>query len=186
VYGNVDELPITENTLPRPYSPYGTTKLAAEHLCMLYQANYGIPVVSLRYFTVYGPRQRPDMAFHIFSKAILRGEPITVLGDGNQTRDFTFVDDIVDANILSYRTDIQDEIFNLGGGCRISVNGVLELLEEITGIQPKVVRKERFLGDVKHTWADTSRAKTKLGFDPKVPLQEGLRKEFEWAKTIYG
>ena len=185
IYGNVDTLPITEETLPHPYSPYGTTKLAAEHLCMLYNANYGIPVVSLRYFTVYGPHQRPDMAFHIFSKAIIQKTPITVLGDGTQTRDFTYVEDIVDANIAAYRKDVSGVLCNLGGGCRISVNDVLELFAEISGVQPIVERREKMLGDVKDTWADTTRAKEFLGFNPKFDLREGLRREFEWAKKLY-
>ena len=185
IYGNVDELPITEKTLPHPYSPYGVTKLAAEHLCMLYNANFGIPVVALRYFTVYGPRQRPDMAFHIFSKAIIQKKPIIVLGDGTQTRDFTYVEDIADANIAAYRNDVNGAICNLGGGCRISVNGVLELFAEISGVQATVERREKMLGDVKDTWADTTRAKELLGFNPKFDLREGLRREYEWAKKIY-
>jgi nucleoside-diphosphate-sugar epimerase len=185
IYGNVSELPITEKARPQPYSPYGTTKLAAEHLCLLYHANYGVPVVALRYFTVYGPRQRPDMAFHIFSKAILQNQPITVLGDGNQTRDFTYVGDIVDANILAYQNDVNGQIFNLGGGCRIAVNGVLEMLEEISGQKITVQRKDSIKGDVKDTWADTTQAKTKLGFTPKISLKDGLQREFEWAQTLY-
>jgi UDP-glucose 4-epimerase len=185
IYGNVSELPITEKARPQPYSPYGTTKLAAEHLCHLYHANYGVPVVSLRYFTVYGPRQRPDMAFHIFAKAILQNQPITVLGDGNQTRDFTYVGDIVDANILAYQNDVNGQIFNLGGGCRIAVNGVLEMLEEISGQKITVQRKDSIKGDVKDTWADTTQAQTKLGFTPKISLRDGLQKEFEWAQTLY-
>lgn len=186
VYGNTDQLPITETALPRPYSPYGATKLAAEHLCMLYHANHGVPVISLRYFTVYGPRQRPDMAFHIFCKALVRDEPIRILGDGTQTRDFTFVEDIVAANLAAYRASLAGKIFNLGGGCRIDVNGVLEILGRISGKTPRVAYQEKMQGDVKDTWADTTQAQQKLGFAPQVPLAEGLRREWEWAREVYG
>ncbi len=185
VYGNTDELPTTENALPRPYSPYGTTKLAAEHLCMLYQANYGIPTVSLRYFTVYGPRQRPDMAFHIFSRSVLQDQPITILGDGKQTRDFTYVDDIVDANLTSAEKKVEGKIMNLGGGSRTSINQVLDLLKKISGKEPKVIRKEAIKGDVRDTWADTKAAQKHIDFFPQVSLEEGLTREVEWARIIY-
>jgi len=185
IYGNVDRLPVTENDLPRPFSPYGTTKLAAEHLCMLYHANYGVPVVSLRYFTVYGPRQRPDMAFHIFIKALLQNAPITILGDGRQTRDFTYVDDIIDANLAAADKPVAGEIFNIGGGSRQSLRDAVAFLEKISERKANMDSRPAIRGDVRDTWADTERAKIYLGFQPKVTLEEGLKRQFEWEKTIY-
>ena len=185
IYGNTDQLPVTELSLPQPYSPYGTTKLAAEHLCHLYHQNYRVPVVSLRYFTVYGPRQRPDMGFHIFTKALLKGDPINILGDGKQTRDFTFVKDIVRANLLASEKPVEGEIFNIGGGSRRSLMDAINILAEVSGIQPNLVFHPAEKGDVRDTWADTSKAQRLLGFEPQVDLAEGLRQEFEWGKTVY-
>lgn len=185
VYGNTDQLPTSETALPRPYSPYGMTKLAAEQLCLLYFDNYKIPVTALRYFTVYGPRQRPDMAFHLFIKSIVRDEPIVILGDGEQTRDFTYVDDIVTANLTAAEKPVEGGVFNLGGGSRISVNGVLRILETISGKSPKTDYREKTLGDVRDTAADVARAQSQLGYKPSVALEEGLRRQFEWEKPIY-
>lgn len=186
IYGNTTDLPMRESSLPKPYSPYGMTKLAAEHLCHLYHSNYGIPVVSLRYFTVYGPRQRPDMFFHILIKALLKGDPIHIFGDGKQTRDFTFVQDIVQANLAAAEKPVAGEVFNIGGGSRVSLIEVLETLERISGIKPNTMFEETTKGDVKDTWADTSKAKELLGYNPKTTLDEGLLQEFEWAKEWYG
>lgn len=186
IYGNTTDLPMRETSLPKPYSPYGMTKLAAEHLCHLYHSNYGIPVVSLRYFTVYGPRQRPDMFFHILIKALLKGDPIHIFGDGKQTRDFTFVQDIVQANLAAAEKPVAGEVFNIGGGSRVSLIEVLETLERISGIKPNTKFEEKTKGDVKDTWADTSKAKELLGYNPKTSLDEGLLQEFEWAKEWYG
>jgi len=183
VYGDVDAFPIKETTMPKPVSPYGVTKLAAENLCYLYHKNFGISVVSLRYFTVYGPRQRPDMAFNKFIRAILGGKEITIYGDGGQTRDFTYVSDIVDANILAMKSDVEYGIFNVGGGSRITINEVIKILEKISGKRAKVKNIEKQKGDVKHTYADISLARKELGYKPKVALGQGLRKEFEWIKS---
>lgn len=185
IYGNTADLPMKETSLPKPYSPYGMTKLAAEHLCHLYHANYGIPVVSLRYFTVYGPRQRPDMFFHILIKALLKGEPIYVFGDGKQTRDFTFVHDIVLANIAAAEKPAVGETFNIGGGSRVSLLDVLETLERISGIKPNTIFEEKTKGDVKDTWADTTKAQALLGYEPKTTLDEGLLQQFQWEKEWY-
>jgi len=178
VYGDIDELPMRESSATKPFSPYGVTKLAAEHLCELYRMNHGIPTTSLRYFTVYGPRQRPDMAFHRFISAARRGESIPLYGDGEQTRDFTFVADAVDANLLAMDS-AEGGVFNIGGGSRVTVNEVLATLGEVLG-PLRIERHERQLGDVRHTWADASRARTVLGFAPKVTLAEGLRAEAAW------
>jgi UDP-glucose 4-epimerase len=179
VYGDAD-LPMREDSLLKPVSPYGVTKLAGEHLCYLYWMNYKVPTVSLRYFTVYGPRQRPDMAIHKFVKAILNDEEITVFGDGTQTRDFTFVDDTVEANILAAENNIIGEGFNIGGGSRISVNALIDEIEKIVGKEAKVKYIEKQKGDVRDTLADTSIAMDLLGWNPKVNIVEGLRKYIKW------
>lgn len=184
IYGDARELPVTENASTQPVSPYGVTKLAAEHLCHLYWVNYGVPTVSLRYFTVYGPRQRPDMGFHRFIRALLAGDEITIYGDGNQTRDFTFVSDAVAANLACMETNVAGQVFNVGGGSRVSVNRVLAILESISGLKARTRYIEDQKGDVRHTFADTSRARGALGFRPSVSIEEGLRIEFEWLSSL--
>ena len=156
VYGDA-ELPMREDSLLKPVSPYGVTKLAGENLCYLYWKNYNVPTVSLRYFTVYGPRQRPDMAIHKFVKAIFNGDEITVFGDGTQTRDFTFVDDVVEATILAAESNSVGEVFNIGGGSRVSVNDLIEMMEDIIGKKAKVKYIEKQKGDVRDTLADVSK-----------------------------
>lgn len=183
VYGQAQDLPLREDSLPRPYSPYGVTKLAAEHLCTLYHANYGVPAVALRYFTVFGPRQRPDMGFHRFIAAALRDRPILVYGDGEQTRDFTYVADAVEANWLALGPRAVGQVFNIGGGTRSSVNQILATLEEILGRPVRREARPPQPGDVRHTWADTTRAREVLGFVPRVPLREGLARQVEWLRA---
>jgi len=182
IYGDVKDLPITEKTLPMPVSPYGVTKLAAEQLVNSYWRNYDLPSVSLRYFSVFGPRQRPDMAFNKFVKAMLRKEQINIYGDGNQTRDFTYIEDIVNANILAMHYSKNGEIFNVGGGSNITIKKVIKLLEKISGLKAKVKYLENQKGDVLHTFADISKAKKELKFKPVTSIENGLRKEFEWIK----
>lgn len=184
VYGQTEDLPLREESLPRPYSPYGVTKLAAEHLCGLYHANYGVPTVALRYFTVYGPRQRPDMAFHKFIQAALEDRPILVYGDGEQTRDFTYVADAVEANWLALGPRAVGQVLNIGGGSQSSVNQVLAALEEILGRPIRRERRPPQPGDVRHTWADTSRARDSLGFTPRMSLREGLACQVEWLRKL--
>jgi len=186
VYGETSELPLREDTATRPYSPYGVTKLAAEHLCSLYHANYGVPAVSLRYFTVYGPRQRPDMGFHAFIRAALEDRAIVVYGDGEQTRDFTFVTDAVEANWLAATRRSAGEVFNIGGGSRCSVNHVLATLEAIVGRPIRRDVRPPQPGDVRHTWADTRRARELLGFAPAVSLRDGLAREVAWMRERMG
>jgi len=181
IYGDVEALPVREDTLPRPISPYGVTKLAAEHLCQLYRTNYGLPTVSLRYFTVYGPRQRPDMAFHKLIQAMLCGGTFPLYGDGEQTRDFTFVADAVEANLLAAEAP-PGRVFNIGGGSRVTMNQVIATLEELVGQPAPVERQADQAGDVRHTWADTSAAQEVLGFAPQVPLREGLIQEIAWFR----
>lgn len=180
VYGETKVLPMAEDHPTNPVSPYGVSKLAAEHLCMLYWKNFGVPTVSLRYFTVYGPGQRPDMGFNKFIKAAVKDEEIIIYGDGNQTRDFTFVSDIVDANILAMESDVKGEIFNIGGGIRISVLDIIEILRQIIGKQIKITNIAFQKGDVMDTFSDTSKAASILGYSPKKRLQDGLQEEYEW------
>ncbi len=184
IYGDAIELPVRETALPQPVSPYGVSKLAAEHLCHLYRVNYGVPTVALRYFTVYGPRQRPDMGFHKFIRALLSGEEIVIYGDGNQTRDFTFVSDAVAANLACMEADVAGQVFNIGGGSRVSVNYVLDVLQRLSGLQARRHYIENQKGDVRDTHADTTRARDALGFRPSVTIEEGLRAELEWLQGM--
>ena len=184
VYGDSPELPFRESARPQPISPYGVTKLAGEHLCYLYYVNHGVPTVSLRYFTVYGPRQRPDMGFHKFIRAALRGEELVVFGDGEQTRDFTYISDAVAANILAAESEkAVGRVFNIGGGSRISVNAVLDILRQLVG-EIKVRHVEDRKGDMRHTMSDTTAAREVLGYSPKVGIREGLAHEVEWMREL--
>lgn len=207
VYGDTTNLPMKETAGVQPVSPYGVTKLAAEYLCNLYWTNYKVPTVTLRYFTVYGPRQRPDMGINKFVKAIISGGDIVVYGDGSQTRDFTYVDDIVEANILAARADqkkVAGEVINIGGGERISVTDLINVLIDIylntelgnveeksmkasgqspgidMHVHPHVSYSDNQKGDVRDTWADTSKAKDILSWCPKTGIEEGLKKYFDW------
>jgi nucleoside-diphosphate-sugar epimerase len=184
VYGDLVKMPMREDALPQPVSPYGVSKLAAEQLCYLYFANYGIPAVSLRYFTVYGPRQRPDMGFHKFLRATILGEPITVYGDGDQTRDFTFVSDAVSANVAAATRGVPGRVYNIGGGSRVSVNDVLAMIARIAGRRPQTIVDPAQKGDMRHTYADTSLAHADLGYAPTVGLEEGLAAEHQWLTGI--
>ena len=184
IYGDAQLYPTTEDMTPEPISPYGVTKLAGEHLCMLYWKNFRVPIIALRYFTVYGPRQRPDMAFSKFIKAILEENEITIYGDGEQTRDFTFVSDAVEANLLAMKSDVAGEVFNIGGGSRITVNGVVKLLEEIIGNDTKIKYIDKQKGDVKHTAADITKARQELGYEPNVKLRKGLKLQVEWMEEV--
>ena len=180
VYGDHVALPTREDALPQPVSPYGVTKLSAEQLCYLYHVNHGVPSVSLRYFTVYGPRQRPDMGFHRFLSATLRGEAITVYGDGEQTRDFTFVDDAVTATIAAATRGVAGRVYNIGGGSRVTIHDVLDMIGRVSGRRPLIRSEAEQKGDMRHTWADTQLARTDLGFMPTVTLEEGLAAEYQW------
>jgi len=184
VYGDNVAIPMREDALPQPVSPYGVTKLAAEQLCHLYHTNYGVPAVSLRYFTVYGPRQRPDMGFHKFLRAVIRAEPIRVYGDGEQTRDFTFVHDAVNATVAAAVRGVPGRVYNIGGGSRVSVNRVVEVIGRVTGRQPIVEAESAQPGDMRHTYADTSLARTDLGFQPQISLEEGLKAEYQWLSGV--
>lgn len=184
VYGETDRFPMRETDLTRPVSPYGVSKLAAENLMCLYHHNFGVETVSLRYFTVYGPRQRPDMAFHRIIRSMLTGETFQLFGSGGQSRDFTFVGDIVEANIQAGLKGHPGKIYNIGGGTRISMNDVIDLLEQVAGRKANVVREDVQLGDVTNTGADVSQAVANFGFSPRVSLEEGLRREVEFIAEL--
>ena len=190
VYGTPTDLPVRETTLPQPISPYGVTKLAAEHLCGVYAHAFGVPAVSLRYFTVYGPRQRPDMAFNRFVRAILTGDEIELYGDGEQTRDFTFVSDAVAATVAAAGADLDGgvgRVYNVGGGSRVTVNHVIRQLERITGKRARIVRRPAQPGDARDTFADCSAARADLGYQPAVALNAGLDALVRWqASTLAG
>ena len=181
VYGETAELPMREDHPTRPRSPYGVTKLAGETLCLLYGDNHGLPVVCLRYFTVYGPRQRPDMAFHRFIHAALTGDAVDVYGNGTQTRDFTFVADAVAANLAAADYAGSETVFNIGGGSRISLNAVIDLIGRFCGRAPDVRYREPQRGDVTHTYADIGRAGRELGYAPRVGIEDGLPRQVEWV-----
>lgn len=186
VYGNTPVLPVTEDVMPRPVSPYGVTKLAAEHLCTLYQRNFALPTVSLRYFTVYGPRQRPDMAFHRFCTSAIEHKGIRVFGDGQQTRDFTYIADVVEANIKAAMSDSAiGAVMNIAGGSRVTLNHVIRLLQEISGERIEVMHDHRQPGDVQDTFADTQCAQHLIHYRPRFSLSEGLAAEFEQVVSLY-
>jgi nucleoside-diphosphate-sugar epimerase len=180
IYGDNASIPMREDALPQPVSPYGVTKLAAEQLCYLYHVNHGVPTTSVRYFTVYGPRQRPDMGFHRFIRAAIDRRPITLYGDGEQTRDFTFVKDAVAATIAAGERGVQGRAYNVGGGSRVSINHVLDIIGRVAGRTLDVRREPTQKGDMRDTFADTSLAKADLGFAPRVSLEEGIEAEYRW------
>jgi nucleoside-diphosphate-sugar epimerase len=183
VYGLPTRFPTPEEETPRPVSPYGVTKLAKEGLLHAYWANYRLPVVSLRYFTVYGPRQRPDMGIHSFFEAAKLGTRISVFGDGEQTRDFTYVDDAVDATIAALHRPVPELIYNVGGGHRVSLNDLLTMIELTTG---RAIERRRVVpppGDPRDTAADVTRAERDLGYVPRTNLAEGLRRQWEWQRA---
>jgi len=183
VYGDRAPIPMREDALPQPVSPYGVTKLAAEQLGYLYHVNFKVPTVAMRYFTVYGPRQRPDMAFNRFIRAAIKDEPITLFSDGEQTRDFTFVADAVAATIAAGERGVSGASYNIGGGSRVSMNHVVKIIEKIAGHPLKIQREEAQKGDMRDTYADTTLAKKDLGFSPKVTLEEGIQAEYRWLAS---
>ncbi|MFL5327965.1 MAG: GDP-mannose 4,6-dehydratase [Gemmataceae bacterium] len=175
-----------DESLPtRPISPYGATKLAAEHLARAYSEEFGLPLVVLRYFSVYGPRQRPDMGYHQFINAILRDEPISVFGDGQQVRGNTFISDCVQATIQASQ-GICGETFNVGGGETASVWDIIGRIEKITGRRARVQQKPARPGDQRHTFADTTRLQRHLGWKPSVGLDEGLARQVAWHSQFAG
>jgi len=181
VYGDAETLPTTEDQILRPISPYGATKALGEHLCYLYYRAFGVSTVALRYFSVYGPRQRPDMGFHRLIEAGISGVAFPLYGDGEQTRDFTFVDDIVAGTIASAGSAEPGSVLNLGGGARISMNAVIDLVAaEFPSLQ--VDRLETGRGDARDTGADIARARQVIGYEPKIAVPEGILRQIEWHR----
>ena len=182
VYGQAETFPTREDTVPRPISPYGVTKLTGEELAYCYHVNHGLDAVALRFFSVYGPRQRPDMAFDHFCRSILREAPLTVYGDGLQTRDFTYVGDVVAAIRAAMETPgVGGRIYNVGGGSQISVKATLDLLQDLAGRRAVVQHLPREHGDVRDTGSDISLAARELGYRPHTRIEDGLRRQLEWV-----
>jgi len=182
VYGNAPVYPVSEETKPQPISPYGVTKLAAEHLCYLYYSNYHLPIVSLRYFTVYGPRQRPDMAIYKFMRSIIDGTEITLYGDGTNMRDFTYVDDIIEANLCAAEIGRVGMVYNIGGGECIAIADLIHRIESILGNKASLHKFPAQYGDVRETWADTQLARRELMWQPETTLNQGLKKMADWLR----
>lgn len=182
VYGDAAPLPMVENVALHPVSPYGVSKLAAEKLCELYFVNHRVPTVSLRYFTVYGPRQRPDMAFHRLLKCALDETPFRLFGDGRQTRDFTFIGDAVAATVAASERGRGGAVYNIGGGSRVSMLEVIETVREVTGRELEVEMAPMQKGDMRDTYADTSAARRDFGYEPRTSLREGLEREWDWIR----
>jgi UDP-glucuronate 4-epimerase len=187
VYGNATRYPVHESDLPRPASPYGVTKLAGEHLCGLYAEREGFYVISLRYFTVYGPRQRPDMALRRLVDGALSGRPFSVFGTGEQIRDFTYVDDVVEANLLAARAEAPPgTVVNIAGGSRASVREVIDLVGRLVGREVALDCLPAQPGDVSRTEGSTERAAALLKWQPRTALQDGVFRMVNWARARLG
>jgi UDP-glucuronate 4-epimerase len=181
IYGDAAAYPTPEDTIPRPVSPYGVTKLAAEHLAHAYGSEFGLAVVTVRYFTIYGPRQRPDMAFTRMVSCLAEGEPFELFGDGSQSRSFTYVDDAVEATIAAMERGASGSTFNVGGGSEVSMLDAIETLARIAGRRLEVVRRSRREGDAARTAADTTRIRAELGWEPVTRFDDGLAAQWRWA-----
>jgi nucleoside-diphosphate-sugar epimerase len=187
LYGNAERYPTSEDDVPAPFSPYGVTKLAAEHLCRLYSSNFGLHTVSLRYFTVFGPRQRPDLAMMKLIESALEGTPFPLYGTGEQIRDFTFVDDVVDATARSGLETVEPgSVFNVAGGSPATMNEVVEIVTRLTGGALQVERQDAVPGDVARTGGSTERIASALGWKAQVSLEDGLARQVAWARDVRG
>lgn len=184
VYGNQPRYPTDEADLPKPFSPYGVTKLAAEHLCGLYAQNWGVHTVSLRYFTVFGPRQRPDMSIHRLCRAAVDGSTFPRYGDGTQIREFTYVTDIVAANVAAAERDVEPGTYlNVAGGVEITLNDLIALVGEIAGAPVAVEPEPKKAGDSVRNGGAIDRARTLLDWEPKVTLREGIAAQIAWHRA---
>ncbi|PKP35437.1 MAG: UDP-glucose 4-epimerase [Bacteroidetes bacterium HGW-Bacteroidetes-17] len=183
IYGQYSSKEVSEDAVPQPISLYGSSKHMAENICRIYFANYHVPTIIFRLFTVYGPRQRPDMSFNKFFSSILNNKKVVVFGNGNQTRDFTYINDVVDANILALKSNAVGEVFNIGSGSSITLKDSLKILQNISGQNFNIEYIPKELGEGEHTLANISKAKTILNYSPKWNLHDGLTEEFHWLKT---
>jgi UDP-glucuronate 4-epimerase len=181
IYGDAAAYPTSEDAIPRPLSPYGVTKLACEHLARAYGSEFGLEVVTVRYFTIYGPRQRPDMAFTRMVSCLAEGRPFELFGDGSQSRSFTYVEDAVEATIAALERGASGSTFNVGGGTEVSMLDAIETLGRIAGRRLEIVRFPRRDGDAARTAADTTRIRAELGWEPATPFEEGLAAQWRWA-----
>ena len=186
VYGETQVLPLHEAAPVLPLSPYGVSKLAAERLCRLYWKNFDVPTISLRYFTVYGPGQRPDMSFHRFIKAMLTGGSFRIFGTGEQTRDFTFVEDAAEVTMNAITRGAAGGVYNIGGGNRVSLKEVVELMAALTSTKPDFQFQDFEKGDMMHTMADATLAREELGYLPRTDIEAGLKAEIDWLKRLIG
>ncbi|XZF15895.1 NAD-dependent epimerase/dehydratase family protein [Chitinophagaceae bacterium MMS25-I14] len=185
VYGQQQQsAPVKEDAFLKPLSLYGASKLNCEHMCNIYHHTFHVPVISLRFFSVYGPKQRPDMAFHKFIRAAINEDKIIINGDGTQCRDFTYISDIVDANILAMQSDISGEAFNVGNGNSVSINDAIKMIEQASGTQLEIEYRQQSHGDVDYTLADISRAKSLLGYKPRWNMADGIAAEYSWLKQL--
>lgn len=184
VYGDTERLPTKESSVPRPLSAYGVTKLAAENLVHVHSRQSGLPVTCLRYFTVYGPRQRPDMAIARFMNALIEDDEVEVFGDGEQTRDFTFVTDAVEATIRAAKVGVEGKVLNIGGGSRATLNAVLAAVEEMSGTRVRRRYLPPAAGDQRHTGASINLARQHLNWEPQVSLREGLNRQWAWFQEL--
>lgn len=182
VYGETGANQTSEDNELRPVSPYGMSKVAGELLCRLYHKNYSFPAISLRYFTAFGPRQRPDMALRRFISAMARGQEVQIYGDGHQTRDFTYVSDVVEANILAMDRGRSGAAYNIGGGARVELMEAVTAIERLLGKKAKVYFAPDQKGEMRHTLADIARAAAELGYRPKVNFIDGLKRQIDWME----
>ncbi|MDF1558235.1 MAG: SDR family oxidoreductase [ANME-2 cluster archaeon] len=183
VYGKIRYLPFDEKHPLMPISPYGVSKLAAEQYCRVFHEIYGLKTISLRYFTVFGPRMRPDLAINIFTRKALKNEPIEIFGDGMKTRDFTYIENILNANMLAVQKGHGE--YNIGGGKRISINDMALKIIEITNSSSKIAYMDSMKGDAEHTLANITKAKDELGYIPDIDFMEGLERYVEWYKNKF-
>jgi len=181
IYGDAEAYPTPEDTTPAPIAPYGITKLACEHLAHAYRSEFGLDAITVRYFTIYGPRQRPDMAFTKMVSCLAEGRPFELYGDGTQSRSFTYVDDAVEATITAMTRRAAGTTFNVGGGSEVSMLEAIETLGRVAGRRLEVVRMARREGDAARTAADTTRIRTELGWSPQTSFEDGLGAQWRWA-----
>ncbi len=187
VYGNNKKVPFSEDDpVDHPISPYAATKKAGELLCHCFSHLYGFRSVVLRFFTVFGPRQRPDLAIQKFLERIARGDDIPMFGDGTSSRDYTYIDDIINGIVAAMEVDVRYRIYNLGGSHPVTLNELVATVERVTGLRARLRRLALQPGDVEHTYADIERSRRELGFEPTVGLEAGIARQWSWYRKVAG